>query len=199
MMRNTRTMKIAIGVLALAMASTGADAHKLRERAKPAEVAEAFAVTPTRDWNRLDGNRGKNTETWTLDGEQLNELTFYGGIEPGRPLLRERNKKTDPLPKFDAATLAVEIPELLEGTYRTAKGTTAFEVTALEPSRFLDTDGITFSYRYVDGEHLVRKGEAKAAIIGGKLFMMTFEAPRLHYFDRGIGEFRKMSESAKRS
>lgn len=191
-------MKIALAALVVACTASAAHAHKLREKAQTVQVADGFSVTPTRDWNRLDGNRGKGTETWTLDGDQLNELTFYGGIEPGRSLLRERNKKTDPLPKFESSTLAVEIPELLEGTYRTAKSSSKFEVTGLEPGAFLGVDGVTFSYQYVDGEHLVRKGEAKAAVIGGKLFMMTFEAPRLHYFDQGVGEFRKLSESAKR-
>lgn len=199
MMGKLHEIKIAAAALVLAAGSTAVEAHKLRERAQTAEVAKAFSVVPTRDWNRLDGNQGKNTETWTLDGEQLNELTFYGGLEPGRSLLRERNTKTDPLPKFEANTLAVEIPELLEGTYRTAKGTSAFSVTGLEPGKFLGADGITFSYQYVEGERMVRKGEAKAAIIDGKLFMMTFEAPRLHYFDHGVEEFRRISDSAKRS
>lgn len=197
-MNTANVIKISLLPLALAMTPASAEAHKLREKAQTVEVAEGFSVTPTRDWNRLNGNRGKGTETWTLDGEQLNELTFYGGIEPGRALLRERDRKTDPLPKFETNTLAVEIPELLESTYRTAKGTSAFEVTALEPGSFLGAVGVSFSYQYVDGEHLVRKGEAKAAVIGGKLFMMTFEAPRLFYFDQGVGEFRRISESARR-
>lgn len=197
-MHSMQGLKIAAGALALACTSMPAEAHKLREKAQTVQVAEGFSVTPTRDWNRLNGNRGKATETWTLDGDQLNELTFYGGIEAGRSLLRERSKNTDPLPKFEANTLVVEVPELLEGTYRTSRGTSDFAVTGLEPGRFLGTDGVAFTYQYVDGERLVRKGEARAAIIGGKLFMITFEAPRLHYFDQGVGEFRKISDSARR-
>lgn len=184
---------------ALVFTGSVAQAHKLRENAIPVAVAdEGFVVTPGRDWNRLDGNAGKRTESWTLDGAQLNDLTFYGGIEAGKPLIRERNKKTDPLPKFTASTLAVEIPELVEGTYRTAKEIANFEVTASEPTRFLGQEGISFTYQYLDGEQLVRKGEARAAIIGGKLYMMTFDAPRLRYFDRSVAEFRRIADSAKR-
>ena len=191
---------IATGLLALALTAGAAHAHKLRERAQTVMVADdGFAVTPSQDWNRIDGNAGKRTETWTLDGAQLNDLTFYGGIEPGKPLVRERNKKSDPLPKFTAGTLAVEIPELLEGTYRTYKNSANFEVTASEPARFLGQDGISFAYQYLDGEHLIRRGEARAAIIQGRLYMMTFDAPRLRYFDRSIAEFRKIADSAKRS
>lgn len=191
---------IALGLAAAALASGAAQAHKLRERALAVQVAdEGFVVTPSQDWNRLDGNAGKRTESWTLDGAQLNDLTFYGGIEPGKPLVRERNKKSDPLPKFTTSTLPVEIPELVEGTYRTVKNIANFEVTATEPARFLGSDGISFSYQYLDGEHLVRKGEARAAIIDGKLYMMTFDAPRLRYFDQSIAEFRRIADSAKRS
>ena len=190
---------ICAAALTLTLIPTAAQAHKLRTAATPVAVAdEAFVVRPTQDWNRLDGNAGKHTESWTLDGGQLNDLTFYGGIEPGKPLVRERNRKSDPLPKFTETTLLVEIPELLEGTYRTARDMANFEVTASEPARFLGHDGISFAYQFLDGEQLVRKGEARAVIIGGKLYMITFDAPRLRYFDQSISEFRKIADSAKR-
>lgn len=190
---------IALSLAAAALSAGAVQAHKLRERAQSVQVADGgLVVTPSQDWNRLDGNSGKRTESWTLDGEQLNDLTFYGGIEPGKPLVRERNKKSDPLPKFTASTLAVEIPELVEGTYRTAKNIAKFEVTATEPAQFLGHEGISFAFEYLDGEHLVRKGEARAAIIDGKLYMVTFDAPRLRYFAQTIGEFRRIADSAKR-
>ena len=41
-------------------------------------------------------------------------MTFYGGIAPGEPLIREHDKKGKPLPKFTRETLLVEVPELVE-------------------------------------------------------------------------------------
>src|SRR3546814_20406076 len=87
-------------------------------------------VTPARDWNSLSIRPGKKAETWTLDGEQLDDVTFYGGIAPGEPLIRERSKKHKPLPKFTSETLLIEVPELLEGTYRTQKGIGTFSITS---------------------------------------------------------------------
>src|SRR3546814_10785703 len=87
---------------------------------------------------------GKNTETWTLDGEQLNDVTFFGGIEAGKPLVKERDRKRDPLPKFTSSTLLIEIPELLEGTYRTHKQIGAFRLLTTEPAKFLGQDGVSF-------------------------------------------------------
>ena len=175
-----------------------ADAHKLREKGVRVAVAEsAVSVVPASDWNRLNGNVGKNTENWTQDGAQLNDLTFFGGIAPGNPLVRERSKKREPLPKFTASTLLVEVPELLESTYRAYKKIGAFSLTLTEPVKFLGQDGVRFTYTFTDADELTRKGEARAVIIKGKLYMITFDAPRLHYFDRSIGDFQAMIESAR--
>ncbi|RYY29279.1 MAG: hypothetical protein EOP62_00065 [Sphingomonadales bacterium] len=173
-------------------------AHKLRAKGEAVNVADSkLTVTPSRDWNRLSEDVGKNTESWTLDGGQLNDLTFFGGIEPGRPLVRERNKKRAPLPKFQKTTLLAELPELLEGTYRTQKNIGAFQLISADPVKFLGETGVTFTYEYTDDDRITRKGEATAALVGGKLYMVTFDAPRLHYFDWAIGEVRALMATAR--
>lgn len=192
-----RVLWIAI-LLPFLVSSPSAQAHKLRQAGQAASVAASpLTVVPTRNWNSLDEKIGKSTETWTLDGEQLNDVTFFGGISPGKPLVKERSKKRDPLPKFTAATLLIEIPELLERTYRTYKNSGSFQLLSTEPAKFLGSDGVRFSYEYTDQDELTRKGEAKAVIIKSKLYMVTFDAPRLNYFDSGIGEFRTLLDSAR--
>lgn len=196
---NKAKMLIALAaLLSAAIPVPEAMAHKLRVQGETVTVAESLlTVTPPRDWNRLSGNAGKNTESWTLDGGQLNDLTFYGGIAPGKPLVRERSKKKDPLPKFEKSTLLAELPELLEGTYRTFKKTRAFQLTASEPTKFLGRDGVIFSYEFTDEDQITRKGEATAAIVDGKLYMVSFDAPRLHYFDKAIGDVRALVATAR--
>ena len=189
---------IALALACGALTVSPASAHKLREQGAEIDVADSnVLVTPARNWNRLDVKVGKRTETWTLDGEQLNDVTFFGGIEPGAPLVKEKNKKHDPLPKFTKSTLLIEIPELLEGTYRTYKQIGAFQLLSTEPQKFLGQDGVTFSYQYTDEDELTRNGEARAAIIAGKLYMATFDAPRLHYFARNVDDFRALASSAR--
>lgn len=173
-------------------------AHALKKQGEAVQVADSnLSVTPSRDWNRLSEKIGKNTETWTLDGGQLNDVTFFGGIEPGKPLVKERSKKYDPLPKFTQSTLLIEIPELLEGTYRTYKDLAAFTVGSSSPTKFLNREGIRFSYEFTDRDGLTRKGEAVATIFEKKLYMVTFDAPRLHYYDRLINDFRALVQSAR--
>ena len=179
--------------------STDANAHKLRAGGKTVDVAGSdLVVTPSRDWNKLGEKIGKSTESWTLDGEQLNDVTFFAGIESGKPLVKERDKKRDPLPKFSGDMLLIEIPELLEGTYRTYKSIATFELLSSEPISFLEAEGVLFKYRYIDEDELTRDGEARAAMVDGKLYMITFDAPRLNYFERTIEEFRAIADSARR-
>jgi len=111
--------------------------------------------------------------------------------------VRERSKKREPLPRFSASTLLVELPELFEATYRSAKELADFRVTEVQPTRFLERDGVLFRYEYVDPDELTRKGEAHAAIISGRLYMISFDAPRLHYFDRNIEDYRRIAQSAR--
>lgn len=187
----------AIASLTFLAPGTG-QAHSLKKQGEAVQVADSnLTVTPSRDWNRLSGKIGKSTETWTLDGGQLNDVTFFGGIEPGKPLVKERSKKRDPLPKFTESTLLVEVPELLEGTYRTYKELAAFDVGTSVPAKFLGRDGIRFTYEFTDRDGLTRKGESTAVIIDKKLYMVTFDAPRLYYYDKVFDDFRALIGSAR--
>ncbi|MCL4673257.1 MAG: hypothetical protein KJZ64_10050, partial [Sphingomonadaceae bacterium] len=173
---------------------------QLIEQNKPVAVAKStLLVTPSRNWNRLNGSVGKSTERWTLDGPQLNEITFFSGIPAGNPIFKERNKEREPLPKFSADTLLIEIPELLEGSYRPYKGLVDFKVTKIEPKQFVGSDGVAFEYQFTDNDGLIRLGAARAAIVKGRLYMITFDAPRLHYFPSGTPDFIQIADSAKLS
>lgn len=169
------------------LASSPGYAHKLRAAGETVEVAKSrMVVTPDQDWNLLNGRPGKHVEVWTLDGEHLNSITFFGGIGSGEPLIKEHSKKKEPLPKFGNGMLLIEIPELLEGTYRAYKHTGSFDITSADPDNFADSNGIKFTYKYVDDNLFTYFGVAHAAIIKGKLFMISYEAPRIYYFDRHV-------------
>lgn len=198
-MKRAKNCGLMIGALCFAVFSfSGSHANAYRPKGVVAKVGSAgISVKPPRDWNRLDIKPGKFAETWTLDGEQLNEVTFYTGVESGQPIVRERNKKREPLPKFTSNTLLVEVPELLEGTYRSYRKIAAFTLTNSAPGQFLGREGVHFSYDYTDQDDLPRKGNARAVIIGKKLYMITFDAPRIYYFDRVLEDYRLLAESAK--
>lgn len=200
MTRKTDWISVSAVVIALSILpmTSSASANGYREQGKTVTVAKSdLQLTPPQDWNQLSIRPGKNAETWTLDGEQLNDVTFYGGIGPGKPLVKERNKKREPLPKMKKETLLIDVPELLEGTYRAYKQIGIFKLTSTEPATFLGSDSVKFTYEYVDADNLTRLGEGHATLISGKLYMATFDAPRLHYFAQGLDAFRALVKTAK--
>lgn len=172
-------------------------AHKLIEPGVAAKVADgAFNATSGTVWNRLQQSEGKYQEVWTIDGHKLNRLAFYGGVPFGQPLLKERDKKKDPLPKVTDTMLLPDVPGLLERTYRTQYGIPIFTLGTQEPAMVGGKQGIHFEYTYVSPEDEVeRRGDAYAAIEGGKLFLVTYEAPALHYFDRDVAEVKAIIKS----
>ena len=102
-----------IAALSVALAAP-VHAHKLIEPGLQGRIARgAFSASPQSTWNRLNQKEGKYQEIWTIDGDQLNQIMFFGGVPVGEPLLKERNKKMDPLPKVAGNMLLPEIPVFL--------------------------------------------------------------------------------------
>lgn len=168
---------------------------------KPAKVPVAVAkstltVTPDKAWNKV-GRPGRFSESWTLDGLSLNDLTFYGGILDGKTLFREVDKTNAPLPRFSKTMLAPDVVQLFESSYRIALNTPLIKIESIEPATFAGHAGFRFTYSFSALDEVKRKGEAIGAIVGERLYMATFEAPTIHYFDRDVAAFRAIVDSAK--
>ena len=186
-------------VATLALAAPVAAGNKLIPAGQRIAVAKsAMTVQPGAEWNKLAERPGRNSESWTQDGDELNDLTFYGGIEAGRPLFREVDKKNQPLPKVSATMLITDIPVLLENSYRIYLGAASVKIDTIEPVQFAGSKGVRFTYTFSkQNETLQRRGEARCAIVGGKLYMVTYEAPSLYYYDRSAAAARVVADSVR--
>lgn len=163
-----------------------------------AVAKSALSVVPDHEWNKLADRPGRNCEEWTLDGDALNDLTFYSGIEDNKPLFREVDKKSRPLPRFSSTMLLTDVPALLEQSYRIALDTPLITIETVEPGSFAGNKAVRFRYSFVrQNEEVRRSGEGLATITGGKLYLVTFEAPVVFYFDRDIAKARAIFESAR--
>ena len=95
-------------------------------------------------------------------------------------------------------TLAPAAP--LPGVRPTISGIVPVTVKllVLEPVPFGGGKGVHFTYRFTRPEEDVRRlGEAWATIAGGRLYMIAFEAPALHFFDAGIDGARAVVATAR--
>lgn len=193
-------MRKAMTVMAAAaLATAPAWAYKLVVHGKPVAVAKSpMTVQPAIDWNRMQARPGRNAESWTLDGMALNEVTFYGGIADGVALFKEVDKKDKPLPRFSATMLAPDIGQLFEQSYRLAGGSSLFSIDGIAPAKFAGEPGFRFSYSFTQAaDEVRRRGEAAGAVIGGRLYMITYEAPAIHYYDRNLADARALVATAR--
>lgn len=188
--------KMLILVVALAATPVSAKWIMVPAAAPVAVAGPALSVTPGVGWNRWSKKPTKQSELWSFDGPQLNQIQFYGGVASGQPLAKERNKKREPLPKFSSKMKATDIAEAYEQTIRVTQNVPDFTIDTIEPARFAANNGFRFAFRYTAAE-LTRKGEARGAIVGGKLYLITYAAPALHYFDAHLPKAEAIMESAR--
>jgi hypothetical protein len=166
----------------------------------PEDVARhSMIVTPTVRWNKAP--RGPydidREENWTLNGPLLDGLTFIGGLENDKRIVQQRRKADRKVPNFRADMNPAEIASMIESFYRIRAGSTRFDMTGLQPRRFLGHEGFQFDYAHLGGDEVERKGRAVGAIIGGRFYLALFDATRMHYFDAGLPEFERIVESAR--
>lgn len=185
--------------IAAALAAAPALANSLVAPGPRAKIADSsFSAAPGSEWNKLSAREGKNVEIWTLDGPALNKVTFFGGIEVGKPLLRELSKKTQPLPKVTSNMLITDIPALLEATYRSQFKAHQISIDSQEPAVVGGQKGVRFTYSYArQDDDVQRKGEAVGAVKGNKLYLLTYEAPAIHFFDKDVEKFRQLASTLK--
>lgn len=198
-MTGLQRLVVAAALAAFVQAGPALAGYKLMAKGQEAIIAKStLLVTPDTDWNRLGSRIGRYAESWTLDGLSLNDVTFYAGIGEGETLFREVNKKESPLPRFSATMLPTDIAQIFEGSYRIANKTSLFSIDSIEPATFAGAQGVRFTYSFtVQGEEVRRHGEATGAIISGRLYLITYEGPALHYFARDIDRFRAIVAQAR--
>ena len=164
------------------------------------EVARTMRVTPTMRWNRAPRTVYDipREENWTLHGVTLDGLTFIGGLENGRPLVRwQRRRDIRQVPNFRADMSPPEIASMIESFYRIRAGSVSFTMTGLQPRTFLGHPGFQFDYEHLGGNELTRQGRVVGAVIGQRLYMILFDAPKSHFFGQIIPEVERIIASAR--
>lgn len=174
---------------------------RLIEPGEVRKVAKSrLTVTAAGEWNRSPQRPTGDSEVWTREGLGLGELDFFGDIKKGEPLFRERHKKRDPLPKFDPAMLPTDLVEWFENSAEIVLGGSLFETFDVRPAQLAGHRAVEFGYSYTsESDNLERRGLARAAVIDNRLYMITFDAPRLHYFDAAVADARAIMDSARLS
>ncbi len=186
-------------LLVVAIATPSFAAWRLILATEQVNVGKAdLAVTPQQNWNRWTSRPSSVGEIWTLDGVRLNELSFFAGVGAGESLYFDQGLSEKGMPTYDPAMLQTDIVSFFESSNRLVLQSSQFEMKKVEPAKLAGHDGVRFSYRYAaQGDGIMRSGEAVAAKINQKLYLINFVAPEIYFFDRDIGSVRQLIASAK--
>ena len=199
MTRNSLSIAAAAAILvaaAIGAAAPGFANALIAAGPRSGIAGSKLSAKPVGEWNRLSRSDGKNVEIWTRDGDSLNKVTLFGGIPSGKPLVREADKKREPLPKVAGSMLMIDIPALLESTYRSLGAVNQMSIDTQEPATLGGRKAIRFTYRFTrEDDQVRRKGEGIGTLVDGKLYLVTYEAPELHFFDKDIEKYRQLAAS----
>jgi hypothetical protein len=168
----------------------------------PVTIRDAFTVKLDSAWNRFDAAGATlfaapgATEVWTAEGMTLDVLAFYIGIGEGETLGRVLQPGSGrKLPPFRARMSPHEIIELYENLV--SQDGSAFRLGRLTPARFAGVEGFRFEHALTrKRDSLALDGVGYGAVVGGKLYLMAWSAPRSHYFGRLLPRFEAVASSA---
>jgi len=198
-----RQMSLLVALAALAVPASAQSlfgGYSLVE-AKPRKVGDgSMVVTPPRPWNRAPRSIFfdlTEVEDWTQNGLYLDGISLVTDLKDKKALIRQSRRDDRQVPVFRSTMTAPEIAAMVESLYRIRGGAVDFRTTALIPRQFMGYPGFQQDYEHLDGDEVRRKGRVVGAVISGRLYMVMFDAARMHYFDAGIGDFEAIVNSAR--
>ena len=209
-MRMTRSARLALLSAALPLAacsSLGGGEYGIGDynlvRVHRVEVGDGgMTVVAPRPWNErrrsILFDDVPDVEDWTLNGPILDGISFVSGMKSGRYLIRQRKSADQQVPKFRADMTPPEIVAMLESLYRVRGGAVEFRTLNLQPRPFLGAaNGFQLDYEHLDSDELWRKGRVVGAVIGGRLYLIMFDAARSHYYNAALPDFEAIVGSAQ--
>ena len=186
------TMKRVLSLSAVAVL-VAACAHYSLVGPGSVKVADAYSVDTPIAWN--EASQGK-VRTWTVDGPQLQRLTFVGGLEDGDPLFEVEGDKEKTMPRFHSTMTPLEIKELIEAGLRVS-GANQLETYDVRPQAFGSIQGFRFDFSYDLESGLENEGTALAAKKDGKLYVILYTGTRFYYYGKHKDDVERLISSIR--
>lgn len=186
-------------LLAGSLLLSGCVASYTLVKPEPVRVAQgSMQVTPSIAWNKVPKGPYDipREENWTQNGPILDSIGFIGALPAGEAIAKQRPKDDRKVPVFHATMSPQDLVSMVESYYRIRAGATVFETVSVKPITFLGTSGIQFSYNYVGGDEVRRRGRSVVAIVNKKLYLMSLDGAAVHYFDAALPAFEALTASA---
>jgi hypothetical protein len=165
-------------------------------RMGPGEVVIRDRMTATLQspWNRFDSPASGRAEVWTTDGLTLDRIEFFVAIAADEMLATPPSGATKSVPRFRPTMQPQEIVEMVDATFAMHGG--VFRLEQLAPARFAGGEGFRFEFTQIrKSDELTLRGIGYGTIRQNLLYLVLFQAPRLHYFPRNVKRFEEVVSS----
>jgi len=184
--------------LCIAVIPTAAQAGwKLIPAHAPAKIGP-MTVMPGTDWNQASARPGKQGVTWTHDGFELNQFDLFSAVPSGQTVYADKDKKRNPMPRFEGTMLLIESGDFFERVFRARSQAVEFVRVSEVPSKLSGHAALEMRYGYVTPDSpLRRQGFARLTVVDGRLYVLNYTGPSLHYFEDGLQEVVAVMDSAK--
>lgn len=160
-------------------------------------LRERLTVSVDRAWNQFESGLGDGTPTWTQDGITVDALRFYVALKDGALIAPTPSQPKGQKPlAFKAGMGTSEIVGLFEGLY--SRGGSTFTLDKVEPAPFAGQPGFRFEWSGIrQGDEVRLRGIGWGAVRNGELFVITYTAPRLAFFQRHLPSAQAIAKSAR--
>lgn len=188
---------------ALVLMLAGCSAYSTVEPATM-QIKNAFTVTPHIRWAKVSQrtpdavfiDQSGRTETWTIDGEKLDSITFFAGITDGATLLTPPGNKNHLAP-FRSNMSASEIMDLFEAAFTSATRSAVARSHDLRPATLAGYEGFRFEISYALKDDVDRELSVVGAVRDGKLYLIAFQGTKLYHYGKYLPEFEQIVASAR--
>ena len=160
-------------------------------------IKQRLLVTVDKPWNQFDRIAGDATPTWTQEGVSVDTLRFHVGLKDGELIAPTPNEPKGQKPlAFRTSMQASDVVALFEAYY--SRDGSRFTLDKVSPATFIGQSGFMFEFSSIRKSDEVRlRGIGWGAVRNGELFVVTYTAPRLAFFPRGVESATSIAKSAR--
>lgn len=190
MIRNRRNL---VAVLFSCLFVAGCQTYSLVQ-AERVSIDEGYSVDPGREWNKRTTGEA---QIWTVDGETLQALHLYEGLEDGDALFKLLDgDKQELLPKYSKNMSLLDVREFIEASF-VQFGFANMKTLKFEPAKFAGNDGFRADFTFTSKNGLRNQGFAAGAKLGDKLYLIIYRGAKLHYYDKYLREVEDVVRSVQ--
>ncbi|MCB1995666.1 MAG: hypothetical protein H6933_04420 [Burkholderiaceae bacterium] len=160
-------------------------------------LRERMTVTVDKAWNQFERGLGDDTPTWTQDGFTVDALRFYVGLADGELIAPTPSEPKGQQPlAFKSGMRPAQIVALYETYY--SRGGSTFTLDKLSPDTFAGGEGFRFEFSSIRKyDEVTLRGIGWGAVRDGRLYVITYTAPRMSFFERHRGSAEAIARSAR--